>query len=403
MKILRLHSNVLPATLITLYILSLPFFSLRIPFATTSISIVSLFAILVCITLPLYAFWRHTPITPPRENLLWYYGVLCIIAFIPTLLYNPSSHAYGVVIEWLFLPLCTAFCISHYSPHPKKTSHTITTALLFLLILLITDACITVFTGAITFDHRVQGSFYTSPNQLAMLLAPIFFFMLSSRAIFRSRRYLVIPLLACTGGILVLTQSLSSLLALTITVTLWYITTHSYQWRTYFIGGTLLILLFVSVVSIKAINSPVFYTHSSITSRLMIWDTTQFLLHNNTLIGHEIDSFQSAYLAVQPFFPPYNDWAVPTPHNLALTLLFSGGILALTTYMILFSRIFFLGFVHRHQKHILSPALTLFLIIITGCTDTSLWSIDRGHLFWIITTLMVLGIHQKAHPNHGVL
>ncbi len=394
MKIHQHRNNIITILLLVL-ILSLPLASLRIPLAETSISIVSLIAILLCVTLLLPFLLRQQRLHISHGRVVWYLGALCAAAFLPTLLHSPSSHAYGVVIEWLLLPFCTAFCIVHCTPDPKKTARAITIGLTLLLTILVIDACTAFCTGALTFDHRLQGHFYTSPNQLAMLLAPILILLITLRATMHRHKHILTLLIIGAITTLIATQSLSGLLAFGAAVTLWYALTRARTRHTILIAGTLLAVLFVGAIGIKSLNSPFFHTHSSLTSRLVIWDAAVFLIRESPFYGHAIDDFQRTYLAAQPFFPPYHDWAVPTPHNLALTLLFSGGLLALTVYFFLFAHIIFLGIRYHHHTSALAPALALILIIMIGCTDTPLWGVDLGHLFWLMVALLLLAVQQK--------
>lgn len=378
---------------IILYVLSLPLSSIRIPFAATSVSITSCAAIVLCVII----FLRKQPRRRVLERPLWGIALLCVIAFLPSLILHPSLHAAGVVVEWMIIPIATAFCLTHYPSTPQKTSATILTATFILLTVLIIDACIAAYAGWMTFDNRIIGNIYTSPNHLAMMIAPLLLLLAPLHTTLPYPRWIVRSVLLGATVVLFLTQSLSSLCAFAIVGFLLYVVMYRPVRRTIWFVLVLVLLLCVGAVAFKSLHGPLLHTHSSLTSRVMIWDAALFLVRTQPLFGHDIDSFQSAYLAAQPFFPPYQDWAVPTPHNLSLTLLFSGGILALTAYILLFARIVFLGTHYRRYILVVIPVFVIILMLVTGLADTPLWKIDLSHLLWITISLVVLHLPKNAH------
>lgn len=371
-------------------IMTLPFSFVRVPVAHTSLSLVSVLAVLwIIVTLPHIV---RTRCYGKQEHLVWYCGAGFVAAFLPSLFFHPSAHAAGVVIEWMIVPLCTALCIVYGNHAPDRARATLHTALWLMIGVVTIDAFCTVAAGAMTFDRRVVGNFFTSPNQLAMLIAPTLILLLPTLRI--ADRYAIArrAVLCGAGAILVLTQSLASLLACAVAILLWYGMSHRIRWRS-LCGAIAVCMLFCGfAVAIKAAHGPVFQAHGSLMARAVIWDVAISLIRDNPFVGHAIDAFQPAYLSAQPFFPPYHDWAVPTPHNIALTILFSGGIPALTAFVLLCARLIFLGVTQRATASLCAVVA----VLLTGVGDTPIWSISGGYMFWIIASILLLPATKTA-------
>ncbi|MEI7749734.1 MAG: O-antigen ligase [Candidatus Moraniibacteriota bacterium] len=68
---------------------------------------------------------------------------------------------------------------------------------------------------------------------------------------------------------------------------------------------------------------------NSLASRVMIWNASIRMLQMHPLSGIGLRTFEREYLALQPEFPPYLEWAVPHPHNLVLAIWLQTGIVGL--------------------------------------------------------------------------
>lgn len=193
--------------------------------------------------------------------------------------------------------------------------------------------------GWVSYDGRL-ASLYLSPNYLAMLIAPGVLFM----------GYFYEDCSKCRHRILVL------VFGLLVIFVLW--ATHSYAaW------GAIAVASFVSWLSRSERKSqtyivPLFLTlaiiglvifqergtekwhslvsgsdRSSLASRLIIWRSAVRVSADSFPAGIGTGHFQAAYLSNQKYFPPYLEWAVPTPHNLYLHFLIEGGVMTLIGWL----------------------------------------------------------------------
>ncbi|MFZ1654452.1 MAG: O-antigen ligase family protein [Candidatus Moraniibacteriota bacterium] len=186
------------------------------------------------------------------------------------------------------------------------------------------------------YDGRLAG-LYQSPNYLAMLVAPG---ILLSLYFFRSR----------TRGSI---RSLSVSCLILITLVLW--ATHSYAaWLSIGVAAAVFFWLRRPSVSFRMmlcvglgiaglVGGVIAHEsgsakweslvsgseRSSLASRVMIWQAASKIATDSFPWGIGMGHFQERYLDYQRFFPPYLEWAVPTPHNLYLHFLIEGGLLTL--------------------------------------------------------------------------
>ena len=250
-------------------------------------------------------------------------------------------------------------------------------------------------------------AFYLSPNYLSMYLSPgIFFgcyFLIKS---FQEK--------ACSY------KFFTNVVLLTfIFIPLYY--TYSYgAWLAVFVSFLILLVLFANrkhllaasavvvitmLIFIFQTNSPrfsnLFAERSSLASRIMIWNASFLMIKQHPLLGVGPGNFQTAYLSLQKYFPPYLEWAVPQPHNLLLAFWIQAGILGLIGFvLLLFFTFRALLSVLKNKKGaaLAAPVLGFFIYtVLHGFIDTSYWKNDLSFLFWIciFLTLYIYNISKS--------
>ncbi len=377
-----------------LTIIIMPLYQLRAPIFNTSLSVLTF----SCIILDLFfllLYVKHI-FHFLYSEILWLYMILFCCAFIPSLLLHPSTHAIGVFIEWVFVPMLTCFLISIHATHRIKSTRRIFFALITSLCTITVISLTYLFQNILTFDHRLTA-FFLSPNHLALYIAPLIC-IIGILGIYKNKFLYFFPILTAFLALYALfhTQSLNTILALSC-ASLLYV---------FYISKNKIFLLFftfflISVVSFtgyqKMLSTDHDIAHSSFGSRIAIWSTTIFLTQKETLFGYEIDSFQPHYLSAQKFFLPYPNWAVPTPHNLFLTLLFSGGFFSLLFFSITSSRILYILYTSSSSKKN-QPAIFYGMGFITmlcaSIADTPFWKNDLSFLFWLFVVMIY--IHSSS-------
>ena len=248
--------------------------------------------------------------------------------------------------------------------------------------------------GWVLYDGRLASA-YLSPNYLAMLVAPgvLLALYFSLVRIDRPVRWM---------GALSLGVFLPALWA-----------THSYAaWLSLivalgvFLGFgkispkvllkiCILVALAASIFLIRESRTEKWNTilsgsdRSSLASRVMIWRSARQIAHDSFPWGIGVGRFQEMYLAAQPLYPPYLEWAVPTPHNLYLHFLIEGGLLALIGWLGSVSVVFIA--VWKRWKQGQSKQLTVFgafaisllvFYLVYGLIDTPYMKNDLALAIW---------------------
>jgi O-antigen ligase len=128
---------------------------------------------------------------------------------------------------------------------------------------------------------------------------------------------------------------------------------------------------------------------SSLDSRLMIWQSATSILRDNWLGGIGVGNFERAYLAYQPHFTPYLEWAVPQPHNLWLAVWLQTGLIGLAGFILILGRFGILLWMKLRSisnkglsEGMLLVGLWVFLLVY-GLFDTPYFRNDLAFLFWL--------------------
>ncbi|HFC77007.1 MAG TPA: O-antigen ligase family protein [Candidatus Moranbacteria bacterium] len=347
----------------------------------------------------------------PKET-LFFIGSLLLILFgliISTLISDNNPQSWGIIKSWFIIPILFGFLI-------KNNIKTISEKLFLLKIIFYSSGIVSIisivyyfFNNILTYDNRLRG-FYLSPNYLAMFLSPgliigllqLFYPRLKRLREFSLKDVFDFILIIIIFISLYLTYSqgawISVLFSLFLIINIKYLLLN-FRKFIYFIFLFFIIIFLIYYVSSNLKNSTflpsaVYTTHSSTNSRLIIWQSTLKILKDNWLWGVGPGNFQNNYLAYQKYFPPYQEWAVPQPHNLYLAFWIQSGIFGFVGFLILiifyFEKIFleFNNLKNTKQKKLLLTLLAImFIILIHGFIDTPIWKNDLALIFWAIVFL----------------
>lgn len=125
---------------------------------------------------------------------------------------------------------------------------------------------------------------------------------------------------------------------------------------------------------------------SSLASRIMIWQAAVKISVDAFPVGIGTGRFQTVYLENQENFPPYLEWAVPTPHNLYLHFLIEGGALAFIGWIGCVAVVLSRGFRNRYQEVRSAVVMLGFVLVafylVYGLVDTPYMKNDLVLAVW---------------------
>jgi O-antigen ligase len=324
---------------------------------------------------------------------------------------NPFSlTGLGLLKTWIFFPLITTWLIARFADADDIRKY-------FLLGMTASSgaialgACFFLIHSQLTYDGRLQA-WYTSPNFLALAITPGIMTTLAILISSKMRSKIVAPI---SIAILILmmitlffTRSYGTWIATAAALIIFFTIPHRFSknWPAIRISIITIFALFSCFIFLEHSSEKwsaliSFNDRSSFSSRLMIWRAAQTMLAEHPIIGIGIGRFQETYLALQPFFPPYLEWAVPQPHNLYLALWLQAGLLGIIGFCIIIFRIFMLLIRSLstspsmvETKTALISIITLFLIY--GMTDTPLFGNALAFEFWVIIGAALAITTQKG-------
>ena len=366
---------VIPA-LLPLYLIKISVFT--IPFTVLELAIYALFLIWFFQKKETFSF----------KNFPWPPVALLLAGLIVSTLFSQNQTiSLGIMKGWFFAPLVFAFVASQVLKTERQIKG-VFAALVFGGAGIALVGFYYFFIGDLTFDGRLQA-FYLSPNHMAMAVAPALlaglWFLLSAKSSAEKAAW-----------------GLSSAL-----IFFAFYFTYSYAgWLAAFFG--VLFLLFFSSVSknskiaivgflvFAALSlivfqaggekfSNIFSERGQFASRLTIWTAAAELIKEHPIVGIGPGMFQEEYLALQPQFPPYLEWAVPQPHNVFLAFWLQTGIFGLIAFIWLLILFFKRGF-EMIKKDSGTAVLCLSLmiyILLHGLVDTTYWKNDLAVIFWL--------------------
>jgi len=274
--------------------------------------------------------------------------------------------------------------------------------------------------GGVSYDGRLHA-IYSSPNQLAMYLAPALIIALwqllgSSKGFYFENNSLKSKIfwLLCLFVIIAafyFTYSYAAWLAVMVAVFLmaYLVDRFTKLEMPYFKNKTsyitLAIIFFVLILAqagtAKFENLKNLSYRSSFNSRLMIWRAALMIGRDNPVAGIGPGNFQKYYLDYRSRAlgaEPYLEWAVPEPHNVFLAFWLESSVIGLAGFLLILSWFFkkaekiFKKTRQGRDGHSIAVVLCVLMayVVFHGFFDTTYWKNDLSVMFWLILGLMAL-------------
>ncbi|MFC1638126.1 O-antigen ligase family protein [Patescibacteria group bacterium] len=262
-------------------------------------------------------------------------------------------------------------------------------------IVIATLSLISYFFDGLTYDNRLRG-FYLSPNFLSMYLSPVLIiglwglFSKDVSILKRKSTHLVTLLLISLTIFLTYSYAAWLAVALSVIITLSLKSLSPSSILKVFLAA----LIGFAIIITSQLNNPKFTDiitldeRSSLSSRIMIWQSTTKILGDNWVLGIGPGEFQNKYLEYQQHFPPYLEWAVPHPHNIFAAFWVNSGLVGLLSFTLLIT-FWFKDFFSKIKKDAKNSISLIFIciilyILIHGLVDTTYWKNDLSVIFWMI-------------------
>ncbi len=327
-----------------------------------------------------------------QEYKIYIFSVLLIFLglILSTLINKNYQGGFGIIKGWFFDPLLFSFILIHKIKDLKDIENILKT-FYFSAFVVSLVAIEYFFYGHLSYDGRLSA-FWSSPNYLAMFLAPAIFIgiyiLKSNKQKTKSKNITMIFSLAIVAFIIYLTHSYSTWISIFLGLLIIELITKKINTK-----NIIIFSLVISLFLLAQINNPkikeVFSERSSLNSRITIWKSSALMIKNNFFLGIGPGNFQNKYLEYQKYFPPYLEWAVPQPHNMFLAFWLQSGIIGLSGFILL---IFFwlkktIWITRNNQKNSIISAVSLGIIayiLLHGIFDTTYWKNDLSLIFWII-------------------
>jgi len=318
-----------------------------------------------------------------------------IISFIV----NPFSlTGLGMLKTWFFFPLLALWLWLETKPTIEDLARLL---LIWLGVVTVSAAgsLAYLFQGELTYDGRL-AAWYMSPNYLALFLAPgtllahyFFFHPIFSKT--RIMRPLICLMLTLLLAALFFTHSYAVWISVALAGLLFLFldTAHISSWRKTLATAFLLTVIIGTFILFESGSEKwqaltQFENRSSLSSRMMIWQSAGKMIADNPVFGIGLGRFQEVYLEYQKYFPPYLEWAVPQPHNLYLAVWLQTGLLGLIGFILLVSRATILLIKNKSRESALLLGL-LVLYLLYGLFDTPFFKTDLAFSFWLIIALIL--------------
>ncbi|TXH02136.1 MAG: O-antigen ligase family protein [Candidatus Moraniibacteriota bacterium] len=245
--------------------------------------------------------------------------------------------------------------------------------------------------GWLTYDGRLAGP-YLSPNHLAMLMAPgvplgaYFIGMYSG-----GRRPMAIVATVLIIFSLWATRSYAAWGAVLAVIGVGSILYQVKKPRFPLIAPVAILVLVFGTVLWHEQGTEKWQSlisgdeRSSLASRFMIWRVAEKIAVDAFPFGIGTGRFQEVYLSEQVNFPPYLEWAVPTPHNLYLYFFLEGGIMTLVGFLGCVSIVIIRArrvFAHQATRLGVLGIMLIMLYLIYGLVDTPYMKNDLALAVW---------------------
>ena len=392
-----------PNNLFLLTVFCLPLYLIRLKFFGLPTNILELLAALTVVIWGIKnrkSLWENLFLLP--KILLIGLGLILLGLLLSLFFNNSYATGFGILKSWFIIPLLFSFAL--YSALQKENFlEKIYASLYFSSVLVGLIAIIYKIAGAVTYDNRLQA-FYSSPNYLAMYLAPGLFFGIYFLIKYKSQNslkyfFLNLFFLICLITPLYFTYSYGAWLAVFMSILVVALLSLSNK-KFIFVA-----IIFATVFSALIFQtntekfSGIFSERSSMVSRVTIWKSSLLMLKENPWLGIGPGNFQNNYLEFQKYFPPYLEWAVPQPHNIFLAFWLQTGLLGFAGFLLLLYFVFknlWTIFKNKKDAFLVAPVFMFFIyFVLHGLIDTPFWKNDFSVIFWTCIAIVPFLLFAK--------
>lgn len=352
---------------------------------------------------------RSIPKSVAFASILLFFGVIS-----SAVMNGMDREALGAIKSWFLFPMLFSWLVftSGFTEHDSWRA-----IRFWFSVIALFAASSLLFPGFSdeTYDGRLR-SVFPSPNHFGFFLE--YGTILGvGLMVFLKKDRIALPLLilseAAVVSALLLTRSDGAILSAAIgsLIVLVAATFPMRISRRIFFDGTivffsLLLFLFVSIDRDAVGNGT---SRDSFSSRVMVWNASFRMISDRPISGVGPRNFQEEYLALQPEFPRYLEWAVPHPHNIFLSFWLFAGMAGFLGFLLL------LGSLLRRAIRetfpvagtaTIFPGLLLALLsafLVHGTVDTPYFRNDLTYAFWAVAALVLIPRNEKdAEASKGL-
>lgn len=327
------------------------------------------------------------------------------------------ANALGVAKSWVMIPIFIFLLIFPFLKS-QKFQNKLFFGLVFFGAINALSSLPFLLKNILTYDFRLAGLFL-SPNHLAMVLVPGIFILILALFKFKSffGRATLLFLILLSSIELYFTYSYTAWVALVTTLFFFLIIllfkTKNAELKKHGRNILLFLVLGCLLLFLSELNNPKLTSiihgdyYSSFNSRIMIWKSALLISKDHFLFGIGGGNFGQVYLDYQKYFSePYEEWAVPEPHNIFLAFHLSLGLLGLISFLLLIFLFLVrilklstlahnLSFSSLSERVVKTETLltlfaSLYLIyfLIHGLVDTPYWKNDLSLIFWLCIAII---------------
>ena len=223
-------------------------------------------------------------------------------------------------------------------------------------------------------------AFYTSPNYLAMYLAPalVIGFGLITRKNIISSTFILLSII-CLVLSIIFTYSFGAWLGIVAALGFGffiYLLKLKKRLAWIILGFSLVFILILGYLAL-------IQRGASLEARLIIWQRAFEVFKTHPIFGIGPGTFGN-------YFPFYPEWGVPQPHNIFLAFLLQTGLLGFIGFIGVLTWFFRAGFkLLNINCYLLIVIMSIMVyILVHGLADTTYWKNDLSAVFWLVIGLM---------------
>ena len=354
--------------------------------------------------------------SPLLPVILFVTGALIGAIIVPV---DSYKHALGILKSWVLIPIIYFFIV-YRTIRTKNDIQLVIYSYVASAFLLSIIAVFQAVSGSyITIDGRASGPF-ASANYLAMYIAPALIYTgtrvlqtflnrpfetASTRWDHFERRIYLSGIVSVLFLTLILTQSYGGVLGVFFTF-IFYIIYERIRQRGHkaiclFLNKVLAFIAVIVVLGgflVATLNIEKFqnliYTdkHTSIGTRLEIWEVGGKLLLENPLLGIGLGEYETMYQAQAESLlghPPFEPVRLHS-HNVYMETWLNTGLIGITAFIWILIMAFYhvkktIPLLQRDQRHIvLAISMMLIYVMVHGMVDVPFWKNDLALVFWMI-------------------